>query len=147
MSKEFEFPTDNLSLMRWIGWAQMRAAEEWNRERELSQPQGFVLDYLAQNPGSLQRDIAKANRTTPASVSSLLQGLETRGLIERRPDPKSERNKLVYATPAGLEIIAGFHAFMTELVETFMTPLSEEERATLNVLLSKITAELAPPVR
>ena len=47
-------------------------------------------------------------RTSAASVSSLLQGLERRGLVERRTEEGNERSKRVYATPAGVELIAGF---------------------------------------
>src|SRR3954454_9220015 len=92
--------TTSLDLLRWIGWAQRKAGEDWIRARELSHEQAFVLGYLVQNPGAIQRDIAGMTRTSAASVSSLLQGLERRELVERRTDPNSERSKRVYATPA-----------------------------------------------
>ena len=76
-----------MELMRWIGWAQRKAGEDWVRARELSFEQAFVLGYLRENPGAMQRDIAKISRTSAASVSSLLQGLERRGLVERRTEP------------------------------------------------------------
>ncbi len=88
----------SLDLVRWIGWAQRKAGEDWIRERELSHEQGFALGYLAQNPGSIQRDIAELTRTSAASVSSLLQGLEKRGLVERRTQVGYVRSKRVYAT-------------------------------------------------
>jgi len=141
--EEPEFTT-SLGLLRWIGWAQMKAGEEWTRERDLSRSQSFVLGYLVQNPGAIQRDIADITRTTPASVSSLLQGLENRGLVERRTEDRSKR---VYATEAGAELISGFDASMVALEDTILAPLDEAERATLNVLLLKITAELPKPTR
>ncbi|MGY4858918.1 MarR family winged helix-turn-helix transcriptional regulator [Cryobacterium sp. AP23] len=139
--------TTSLELVRWIGWAQMKAGEEWIRERELSHAQSFVLGYLAQNPGAIQRDIAEISRTSAASVSSLLQGLERRGLVERRADAGNERVKRVYATPAGTELIAGFATAMAAADETILAPLSQDERAALHELLTKITAELPQPTR
>ena len=139
--------TTSLSLVRWIGWAQMRAGEEWIRERELSHAQSFVLGYLAQNPGSIQRDIAQVSRTSAASVSSLLQGLERRDLVERRNEEGNERVKRVYATPAGIHLIAGFEDAMARTDESILAPLNEDERATLHTLLTKITAELPQPTR
>lgn len=136
-----------LQQMRWIGWAQRKAAEEWVRERELTQEQSFVLGYLQRFPGAIQRDIADVTRTTPASVSSLLQGLERRGLVERRADTGNARTKLVFATPAGIELIAGFEEAMIALDDTLLAPLDEDERATLRALLQKVTAELPPPTR
>lgn len=140
-------PASALELVRWIGWAQMKAAEDWIRERELSHAQGFVLGYLAQNPGSIQRDIAEITRTSAASVSSLLQGLERRGLVERRTEPGNERSKRVYATELGEELTAGFESEMARADETILAPLTPQERATLITLLQKVTAELPQPTR
>ncbi|MCY1145116.1 MarR family transcriptional regulator [Actinoplanes sp. Pm04-4] len=139
--------TTSLQLIRWIGWAQRKAAEEWVRERELSFEQSFVLGYLGQNPGAIQRDIAQMTRTSAASVSSLLQGLERRGLVERRSEPGNERVKRVFATPAGQDLVAGFDVAMAAADETILAPLDETERATLQALLQKITAELPQPTR
>ena len=74
----------SFELMRWIVWAQRKAGEDWIRARELSFEQAFVLGCLVQSPGAIQRDIAQMTRTTASSVSSLLQGLERSGLVERR---------------------------------------------------------------
>ncbi|ROS75486.1 MarR family winged helix-turn-helix transcriptional regulator [Cellulomonas sp. PhB143] len=137
----------SLELMRWIGWAQRKVGEDWIRERDLSHEQAFVLGYLVQNPGAIQRDIAQVSRTSPASVSSLLQGLERRGLIERRTPTSNARTKLVHATPAGTELIAGFETAMTSADETILAPLDEAERATLHALLTTITAEIPQPSR
>jgi DNA-binding MarR family transcriptional regulator len=139
--------TTSLGLVRWIGWAQMKAGQDWVRERELSHEQAFALGFLVQNPGSIQRDIASMTRTSAASVSSLLQGLERRGLVERRTEDGNERSKRVYATPAGTELIAGFDAAMAAADDTILAPLDETERATLHALLTKITAELPQPSR
>lgn len=140
-------PSTSLDLFRWVGWALMKAGEDWVRERELSHAQSFVLGYLVQNPGSIQRDIAKASRTTAASVSSLLQGLEARGLIERRSESGNERSKNVYATPAGAALISGFEAAMAAAEKTILAPLDQSEQSTLHSLLSKITANLPRPTR
>ena len=139
--------TSTLELVRWIGWAQRKAGEDWIRARELSHEQAFVLGYLVQNPGAIQRDIAQISRTSAASVSSLLQGLERRGLVERRTESGNERSKRVFATPAGTELIAGFENAMAAADETILTPLDQAERAALHALLTKITAELPQPSR
>lgn len=139
--------SSSLELVRWIGWAQRKVGEDWIRERGLSHEQAFVLGYLVQNPGAIQRDIAEVSRTSAASVSSLLQGLERRGLIERRTQSGDERRKRVFTTPDGAELIAGFDVAMAAADETILAPLTPEERATLLTLLTKITAELPRPSR
>jgi MarR family transcriptional repressor of mepA len=139
--------TTSFGLFRWIGWAQAQAGLDWLRARELSQQQGFTLGYLEQNPGLKQRDIASISRTSAASVSSLLQGLEARGLIERRTEDGDERSKRVYATTAGAELIAGFEEAMEAAGDTILAPLDDAERVTLHALLTKITAVLPQPTR
>ncbi len=136
-----------LELMGWVGWAQKRAGDDWIRARELSHQQAFALGYLVQNPGSMQRHIAQMTRTSAASVSSLLQGLERRDLIERRTENGDERSKRVYATPAGIELIAGFDEAMAAAEQTILAPLDSGERTALHALITKLTAELPQPAR
>ncbi|HEY0186203.1 MAG TPA: MarR family transcriptional regulator [Cellulomonas sp.] len=140
-------PTSSLELLRWIGWAQRKAAEDWIRERGLTHEQAFVLGYLVQSPGAIQRDIAQVSRTSAASVSSLLQGLERRGLVERRTDPGNERSKRVHATEEGATLVAGFGDAIAAADDQILAPLDPDERGTLLALLSKIAAELPRPTR
>lgn len=140
-------PTSTLGLLRWIGWAQMQAGTEFLRERDLSRQQGFTLGFLAQNPGSMQREIAAMSRTTAASVSSLLQGLERRGLIERRTEEGDERSKRVYATSEGEALIDGWDDAMEAVEERILAPLDRAERAQLQSLLEQVTAVLPRPSR
>ncbi len=136
-----------LEMMSWVGWAQRKAGEDWTRARELTREQSVVLLYLMRNPGAIQRDIARVSRTSAASVSSLLQGLERRGLVERRTESGNERSKRVYATPTAAELITGFETVMTEVEETILAPLDGDERVALRALLTKITADIPQPTR
>ncbi|HYQ67338.1 MarR family winged helix-turn-helix transcriptional regulator [Actinophytocola sp.] len=137
----------SFELMRWVVWAQRKVGEDWIRARDLSFEQAFVLGCLIRSPGAIQRDIAQLTHTTAASVSGLLQGLERRGLVERRTERGNERSKRVYATPAATELIAGLDTAMAAADETILAPLDQAERATLHALLTKITAELPQPTR
>jgi len=137
----------SFELMRWVVWAQRKVGEDWIRARQLSFEQAHVLGCLIESPGAIQRDISQMTHTTAASVSGLLQGLERRGLVERRTERGNERSKRVYATPAGIELIAGLDTAMAAADETILAPLDQAERATLHALLTKITAELPQPTR
>lgn len=136
-----------LELVRWVAWAKQKGGEDWFRARGLSFEQGFVLRYLQQQPGVMQRDIAHKTRRTAASVSSLLQGLQRRGLIERRMEDGDERSKRVHATAAGLDLIEGIDSAMAGVDESILAPLTRDEQAVLHTLLEKITAALPNPTR
>lgn len=139
--------TTTLGLLRWVGWAQRKAGEDWVTSRELSPEQAFVLGYLVKAPGAIQRDIAALTRTSAASVSSLLQGLERRGLVDRRTQDGDERRKRVYATPAAADLISGFDDAMLAADESILAPLDQDERETLHALLTTITTALPRPSR
>lgn len=138
-------PAGPLDQLKVIGWAQAQAGQGWIRDRGLSPQQAFVLSYLAGNPGAIQRDIAEATRTTPANVSGVLRGLEARSLVERRIEDGNERSKRVFATDAGIKLIAGRDDAMVAVDESILAPLTKPERATLRKLLDKITADLPSP--
>lgn len=132
----------SFELMRVLVAAQRKAGDDWIRAREISFEQGFALGYLVENPGAIQRDIARASHRGEASVSSLLQGLETRGLVERRTEDGDDRSKRVYATPAGADIVTGLGAAMAAIDEVILAPADPAERAALEAVLTKIVAEL-----
>jgi len=142
-----EMPETTLSLLRWIGFAQRKAAQDWIDARGLSFEQGFVLGWLQDNPGAIQREIQRMTRTSAASVSSLLQGLERRGLVERRSSPDDDRSKRVFSTAEGARLVEGFDHAMEIADETILAPLDADERRSLDTLLRKITAQLAVPER
>jgi MarR family transcriptional regulator, repressor for mepA len=134
----------SLELFRSIMQAQRKAAEEWVRERGLTFEQAVVIGYLEQRPGAKQRDIADMNRTTPGNVSLMLKVLEGRGLVERRVEGGDERSKRVYATAAGIELVAGLNEAMADVDETIFAPLTASEQTTLESLLDKVNAALPP---
>lgn len=142
-----DLPEDALSLLRWIGFAQRRMAEEWVREVGLTAEQGFVLRWLVDHPGAIQRELAEITRTSAASVSSLVSGLERRGWAERRADDADVRTKRVHATPAGAALVTGFAGAMADIDARILAPLDDEERATLTRLLGKVAAPLPEPSR
>lgn len=142
-----ETPDTTLGMLRRIGFAHRKAAEEWVRERGLSVEQGFTLGWLVDNPGAIQRDIVEMTGTSAASVSSLVQGLEKRGLVERRSAAGDDRSKRVYSLPAGSELVSGFDVAMAVVDETILSPLDEADQATLRDLLSKVVSEISNPTR
>lgn len=135
----------SFELFRTIVWAQRRAGDDWIRTREISSEQAFVIGYLVENPGAIQRDIAQATRTTASNVSILVQGLERRSLVERRADENDVRIKRVYATEAGAELIEGLQSAMARVDETILTSLTPTERHTLETLLDKVVSQLPEP--
>ncbi|WP_436954570.1 MarR family winged helix-turn-helix transcriptional regulator [Streptomyces sp. SudanB182_2057] len=134
-----------LELMRWVVWGQRRIADDWIRERGLTHEQSAVLAYLSKNPDAIQRDVARAMRTSAPSVSRLLAGLERRGLVARQTQEDDTRSRRVRVTPAGSELIQGFEEAMDRVEESILAPLGAAGRARLHESLEQLASRIEPP--
>ncbi len=139
-------------LLRTILFAQRAAGEEWIRASGLTRSQSFTLAYLDENRdrGVIARELAEMSGTTPASVTSLLQGLEDRGYITREPSPTDSRVKLIRITPEGTQVVTGFDDVMTAAQTRIFSVLSDDDQDALIALLQPLADSLvasgdAPP--
>lgn len=71
------------------------------KDTGLTSGQPKVLDYLKNHNGAVQKDIAAGCHIEPASLTAILNGMETKGLIERRVCPDNHRFYNVYLTETG----------------------------------------------
>ena len=73
-------------------------------ETGLTPGQPKILNYLEKHDGSMQNDIAAACFIEPASLTSVLNGMEANGLVERRRENGNRRTYYIYLTPKGKEM-------------------------------------------
>lgn len=64
-----------------------------------------VLDYLHRHPGSLQKEVAAFLDYQQASTTNLINQLEKRQMLVRKPDPNNGRQKRLYLLPKGKAIV------------------------------------------
>jgi DNA-binding MarR family transcriptional regulator len=86
--------------------------------------------------------IAERLIVTTASMTSLLDTLERRGLIERRPDPTDRRRLLIVITPDGKAIVDQFLPEVVALQTAALAALTEAQRQQLVELLATLEAHL-----
>lgn len=67
----------------------------------LTSGQPKVLDYLMDHDGTNQKKIADACHIEAATLTSVLNGMEAKGLIERRRLDGNRRSFYVYLTESG----------------------------------------------
>jgi DNA-binding MarR family transcriptional regulator len=83
-------------------------------EVELRPAQYAVLTLLDHTPGLKQSDVACALGIQRANFVALFDGLERRGLAERRPTPNDRRSYSLYLTDAGKAVLARAADFEVE---------------------------------
>lgn len=137
---------DDMELIRLLRRAEQRSRTDpvWtdpDREDDLSAPhreREKVLSLLDEREGISQRQLALLLGIRPQSLSELLLKLERDGLIHRRKNPADRREVLVSLTSEGRERSAGYESGKRRAAESFLSPLSPEERETLGALLDKL---------
>jgi DNA-binding MarR family transcriptional regulator len=82
-----------------------------------------------------QRELAEFLRLDPSQVVSLVDDLQSRGLVERRPDPADRRANVVVATEAGRKVAAAARETARRAEEQVHGQLTRDERQTLTELL------------
>lgn len=134
--------TDRLTaVIRLVSFAQRDEMMVWVDETGLTQQQAFALGFIEAHPGAIAKDLAEMTRTTPASVASLLQGLEDRGMITRAPSPTDSRVKLISPTPEGARIVEGFEEQMRAAQARLYSALDDAEQVQLLDLLERLVPE------
>ena len=86
--------------------------------------------------------IAERLIVTTASVTSLLDTLERRGLVEREPDPDDRRRLLIMITQEGRAIVDQFLPEVVALQTAALATLTEAERRLLVEMLATLGANL-----
>lgn len=88
-------------------------------------------------------EIARRLIVTTASVTSLLDTLERRGLVERRADPADRRRLLVAITPPAQDLVRQYVPEVVALQGAVMDGISEEDRQQLIAVLTRIREAIA----
>ena len=88
-------------------------------------------------------EIARRLIVTTASVTSLLDTLERRGLVERRADPADRRRLLVAITPPAQALVRQYVPEVVALQDAVMDGISEQDRQQLIAVLTRIREAIA----
>jgi DNA-binding MarR family transcriptional regulator len=132
--------TGTTFLLAQLGaYAAQRFAERI-AELELTPPQTGLLRCVGQRPGQSQQAIAGQLGTTPSRLVGLVDGLQRRGLVERRRDPDDRRNHAIYLTEAGRHCMARIGLAARQHEDTLCAGLSDAEREQLQSLLIRLAA-------
>jgi len=97
-----------------------------------------VLEQAILRDGPSQRELAELLRLDPSQIVALVDGLQAKGLVERRRDPADRRRYAVVATTAGQHTYAVGRVRIEGSLDDLLADLDPAERATLHDLLHRI---------
>jgi DNA-binding MarR family transcriptional regulator len=108
---------------------------------EVRPPHGDVLQYL-DDAGTRVSVLARRAQITKQSMAELVAHLERHGYVERVPDPRDRRAKLVRATDRAGEVYAIAREFVAEIEQEWTERLGAAKMVQLRRLLEELNAAL-----
>lgn len=135
-------------ITHWIGFTLIRSA---HRARECVEaalePLGFrgrhhAVLLVLQSEGALSQ-VALTRRLwfDRTTMVSIIDDLESLGLVKRTPDPQDRRAHAVLLTTEGETLLARANEVLKEAEAEFLRPLSEEEQQQFRALLRRLIAD------
>lgn len=97
-----------------------------------------VMSVIVHNPGVTSRQLCAALNILPPNLVRLIQLLETRGLIERKPHPNDGRAVGLHPTDDGKSLMVKAEVTASELEMSIGSKLTPNQAQTLVTLLQKI---------
>jgi DNA-binding MarR family transcriptional regulator len=107
---------------------------------EVTPAQARALGVLTRHGSLRLGTLSEHLHIAPRSATEVVDALETRGLVERRPDPADRRATLVAPTPHGEEVAAGIRSARAAEAEEFFARLDPGDRAALARILDALLA-------
>ncbi|SNY45685.1 MarR family winged helix-turn-helix transcriptional regulator [Paractinoplanes atraurantiacus] len=113
------------------------ALEPW----DLSPSQGRAMNVLAHHGDLRLSSLAEHLRIAPRSATEVVDDLQQRGLVERRPDPVDRRAVLVTLTPHGTTVNTEIQAARQAASARLFAALDPADRQDLARVLEKLRDE------
>ncbi|HEX2926524.1 MAG TPA: MarR family transcriptional regulator [Ruminiclostridium sp.] len=127
----------NLLLIKVGATHRRRSAYEFMKE-ELSAGQPRMLNYIFQNNGCIQREIAENCHMEPASITSVLNSMEKAGLIVRKPVQGDKRALQVWLTDKGYDRKKVVDDIFIKIENQCFQDFTEDERLQAKDFLTRI---------
>lgn len=107
-------------------------------DTELTLGQPKILDFLYFHDGMEQKTIAKACFIEPGTLTSILNRLETQGMVQRVNKGNNRRSYYIYLTDYGRELAKKVQtAFLEEEARVF-EGISDEQRSQFLAVLEQL---------
>lgn len=145
------FDRDLLILLNDVARMMRTRFDQRAREHGMTRAQWIILARLERQPGMSQIELADICEVEAITVGRLIDRLEARGLVERRPDPSDRRIRRLHLLAAAepiLVVIAGYRELLLTEITTGLAPAAQDKLvdALLHIksnLATDATAKLA----
>ena len=112
-------------------------------ELNLTSVQAMILGFLDQEDQVTSSELGKRAELDSATLTGILDRLETAGFIERRGNPDDRRSIRIHLTKKGKPLAREANRVIAEANQEFLKVLTEEQTRNLHSIIS--TLRLSAP--
>lgn len=124
-----------------------RTFEQKSGETGLTRSQFQAVATLADNEGINQTTLADRLEIETVTLVRILDGLEERGLVERRADPGDRRARLLYLTSAAAPMLTAMRLIGDAARAEALAGISADDQAQLCRTLMRMKSNLTASIR
>jgi MarR family transcriptional regulator for hemolysin len=139
-----EIRRDLLFLLHDVARLVRMDADKRARLQGMTRAQWTILIWLEREPGITQKELAEIIEVEPITVARLIDRLEKRGMVERRPDPKDRRIWRLHLRPPAHAMLREIDRQRAEIAGILTTGLNETTLDHMTETLLHMKTNLAP---
>jgi DNA-binding MarR family transcriptional regulator len=132
-------------MLSTLGYTVSRRFHDVLAPLELEPSQFAVLRAVGVSEGASQQALAERLHISASHMVAIVDDLENRALLERRPHPGDRRVRSLHLTRAGEKLLSHAFEVAKQFEKTVSKPLSAAERTELLAVLDRIAEALELP--
>ena len=133
-------PRRSAFLLSQLGALASSRFADRTRRIGLTPSDAGVLRLLGRTPGLSQRALADRLGSVPSRVVSLIDSLQTRGLVERVRSTTDRRNYELQLTAHGQDVLGELRQIAEQHEAELLSPLTEDQAVQLEKLLTQLAS-------
>lgn len=145
-----QFDRDLMLLVNDVARLLRTQFDHYARAHGMTRAQWVILARLNVMPGLSQNEMAQLLEVEPISVGRLIDRLEARGLVERRPDPADRRVRRLHLLPAAQPVLAQISLYRDVLADELLGGVDMAARGqvidALVTMKNNLISEAAPQI-
>ena len=137
-----EFQRDLLFLLHDVARLLRVDADKRARQHDMTRAQWGILIWLDRQPGISQKELSELLEVEPITVARLIDRLEARGMVERRPDPRDRRIWRLHLRPDAHPVLADIASQRADITRMVTAGLDEDIIETVTEALQRMKLTL-----
>jgi DNA-binding MarR family transcriptional regulator len=140
IDKDFDFHSLPGHLIRRLNQIAVAIFLQETNAFGLTPVQYAALQTVVNDPGIDQRSVAASIGFDTSTIAGVIDRLEARGLLERRPSPTDRRVRMLSATVDGTALMRAILPAVLAAQLKILEPLSDQERMQFMQMLGKLVS-------